>query len=224
MALDNKGRQGKRGPKKFGYTYAQIGELVGLKPRTVAVHAGNGTFDPTDLHSLVEYINMHTAWDGTPRGGFGRSEMSTSHGEHAKNYARVMDRELADQAKKASRSWDGWSPVPLTDEDMKAARKEIKRPEVAEVIAELDTALKEEFPELEMHLVPGQEEANAAFQDTLGKGDVMASFQALISTATAHCDECNTNVLADTLVVGCIGLDEKRLCGECKERSDSYGS
>lgn len=199
----------RRGPKTLKYTYAQIGELVGLKPRTVAVHAGNGTFDPDDLHSLVEYINVRTGWGGRPRGqtqyaailddqSFGRSEMTTSHGAHKENYDRVMDRELA--------------------------RKEIARPEVAAVIAELDTALKEEFPDLEMHLVPGEAAAHEAFKETLGKGDHVASFAALVATGTAHCGECNANVLADTLVVGCIGLDEKRLCPTCKDKADDYGS
>lgn len=45
-----------RGPKTYKFSCAQIGELVGVKARTVSQHIKDGLFDPEDLGSLVDYI------------------------------------------------------------------------------------------------------------------------------------------------------------------------
>jgi hypothetical protein len=51
--MSSKGKQ----ITKFKYTYKTIADIVELKPRTVWGHGRQGIFDPTNLDSVVQYIN-----------------------------------------------------------------------------------------------------------------------------------------------------------------------
>lgn len=45
-----------RGPKRFEYTWTDLGELTGLAPRTVQQYASKGRFDVTDLKSIFRFV------------------------------------------------------------------------------------------------------------------------------------------------------------------------
>lgn len=343
-----------KGYKKLSFTYGHVAELVGLKPRTVSNHSRDGTFDPEDLHSLVEYINERTGWHGRvsaacdcgasipenqgecdacfehdqkplpaplpsipvtllePRDSdpliLAEDEQATwdrlgeqlsalvcagnLHNKGTHYGCSACDYYSAEEPKReehievtrkvtcahSSQSWyikDGvsgcsdcdtvqematdklfeMSPEELgaaaveaatglelstsydevvavsidpkhpasgtvflpkearvTGEDIEMAREEIRRPEVAKVIADLDAALKTEFPELEMHVVTLPREAKVTGEDIEG------------GLCTADCGKCLQRVPTETLVLGYVGLDEKWLCRDCKATVDNYGS
>lgn len=45
-----------RGPRRFGFTYEDIAEVVGLKPKTISNHVHSG-IDLTDLRTFVAYVS-----------------------------------------------------------------------------------------------------------------------------------------------------------------------
>ena len=51
-----------RGPKKFYYTYADIGKLRGIKPETVREYASRGKFNPASLGSVIRFISGSEAF------------------------------------------------------------------------------------------------------------------------------------------------------------------
>lgn len=49
-------RHRERGPKKFHFTYEDIGRAAGVSLGTARTYASTGRYDPRDLRSVAEFV------------------------------------------------------------------------------------------------------------------------------------------------------------------------
>ena len=68
LALATRGKKGfgeGKSPKKFSFTYSDLAEAAGLSVEAARKHAQRGNFDPNDLLSVLEFIQIRLSKNGS---------------------------------------------------------------------------------------------------------------------------------------------------------------
>ena len=64
MSIRKKGFGQGRSPTKFSFTYEDVADAAGLSIEAARKHAQRGNFDPNDLVSILEFIQIRLKKNG----------------------------------------------------------------------------------------------------------------------------------------------------------------